>query len=79
MTLNLIILLYVLPMVINIAFQYFEDKAETVGDLLKFKHYYFIPVFNLIISIIIPIYFVDKFYGEKFSSWWERFKNIKIR
>ena len=79
MILNLILLLYVLPMVINISFQYFEEKAETIGDLLKFKCYYFTPVFNLLISIIIPFYFLDKFYGEKFGSWWERFKNIKIR
>ena len=79
MILNLILLLYVLPMVVNIAFQYFEDKAETIGDLLKTWYFYFVPIFNIFITFLIPFYYIDKFWSYKAGFWWERFKNIKIR
>ena len=73
--------LYFVPMLINIVFQYFEEDIEvqTIGDLLKTWYFYFLPIFNIFITFLIPIYYVDKFCSEKISFWWERFKNIKIR
>ena len=74
-----ILVLYVLPMVIMAIFQYFEEKPQTIGELLEDSWIVFVPCINLLGLIIIPFYYIDKLYSEKFSSWWERFKNIKIR
>ena len=73
--------LYFVPMVVNIVFQYYEENVEmqTVGDLLKTWYFYFVPIFNILITFLIPFYYIDKIWSYKLGFWWERFKNIKIR
>ena len=79
MILNLILLLYVLPMVIMAVFQYFEEKPQTIGELLVDGWLIYVPCINLLATCMIPFYYISKFYSGKFNSWWEKFKNIKIR
>ena len=74
-----ILVLYVLPMVINMIVSYKEEECETIGDLLSNWGLFFIPIVNIFVTICIPAYYTDKLYSDKISSWWERFKNIKIR
>ena len=70
--------LYFVPMVVNMAFMYFDtDGVETIGDFLKYWWAYFIPGFNLFMTLCIPIYYIDT--QLKLGERWERFKNIKIR
>ena len=70
--------LYFGPMVINMIFVYSDkDSVSTVGDFLKFWWAYFIPVFNLFMTICLPIYYINE--HLKFGERWEKFKNIKIR
>jgi hypothetical protein len=70
--------LYFIPMVINMAFVYSDNKSVfTVGDFLKYWWAYFIPGFNFCMTLCLPIYYIDT--QLKFGERWERFKNIKIR
>ena len=78
MILNLILLLYLLPMVINMLFVYSDNKSvHTVGDFLNYWWAYFIPFINLFMTLCLPIYYIDV--CLKLGKRWERFKNIKIR
>jgi hypothetical protein len=70
--------LYFVPMVVNMAFMYFDtDGVETIGDFLSAWWAYFIPFLNLFMTLCIPIYYIDT--QLKFGERWEKFKNIKIR
>ncbi len=71
--------LYFGPMVVNMLVVYIEDKPETVEDLLKQWGLLFIPLINIFFTLCVPIYYIHKLFSEKFKSWWEKFKQIKIR
>ena len=71
--------LYFVPMVIMVVFQYFEEKPNTIGELLIDGWVIYVPCINLLASCMIPFYYIDKLYSSKLGFWWERFKNIKIR
>ena len=71
--------LYFVPMIINMIVSYKEDKTETIGDLLNNWGLFFIPIVNIFVTICTPAYYIDKLYSDRISSWWERFKNIRIR
>lgn len=57
---NLILLLYVVPMIIVFLIIYFDEKAETVGDLLKDIWYCLFPGLNLFLAICFPIFLITQ-------------------
>ena len=69
--------LYFVPMVINMLFAYYNKYVYTIGDLLYYWWAYFIPVFNIFMTLCLPIYCIDVYF--KLGKRWEKFKNIKIR
>lgn len=70
--------LYFVPMVINMLFAYYNNKYVcTIGDLLYYWWAYFIPGFNIFMTLCLPIYYIDTYL--KLSERWEKFKNIRIR
>jgi Ni,Fe-hydrogenase I cytochrome b subunit len=73
-----IIVLYVLPLIVNSLYLIKGDtNVETIGDFLDAYVLYLVPVFNLVLSILLPIAFIlDKMNAQER---WEKFKNIKIK
>ena len=73
-----IIVLYVLPLIVNSLYLIKGDtNVKTLGDFLDAYVLYLVPVFNLVLSILLPIAFIlDKMNAQER---WEKFKNIKIK
>lgn len=75
MTTEIILLLYFLPMFINIVFVYSDKEVYTIEDLLKTWWAYFIPFLNIFMSLMIPIYYIN----IHIKNCWNKIKNTKIK
>lgn len=73
MTTVFILLLYVLPMLIAGSIHYFDKTTKTLGDFFEFWWAIFLPFFNIVTSIAVPIYILYN------SNWLQRIKDIKIK
>lgn len=72
-----ILVLYVLPMIINILYIYSDKQVKTLGDLMFCWWAYFIPLLNLLFTMLTPIYVVAKYFQS--NDVIEKIKKIKIK
>lgn len=71
--LEIILAFYILPMVVNLTYHYFDKGVSTVGDFLEIWHLFLIPVVNLIVMFCIPIIELS------IRVDWKKIKNKKIK
>lgn len=75
MKIEIILLLYFVPMFINMLFVYSDKDVYTIEDLLKIWWAYFIPFLNIFMCLMIPIYYIN----IHIEKWWNKIKNTKIK
>ena len=78
---ELIMILYVLPMVVVAITHYAEEETRTIGDFLKFWFMIFIPFLNLFIFCVLPLYYISNFLKGRYNlgKMWENLMNKKIK
>lgn len=72
---EIILLLYFMPMFINMFFVYSDKDVYTIEDLFKIWWAYFIPFLNIFMCLMIPIYYIN----IHIEKWWQKIKNTKIK
>lgn len=72
---QIILLLYFIPMFINMIFIYLDEEVNTIGDLFKFWWAFFIPTLNIFMCLMIPIYYLN----VNFQKLCLKIKNTKIK
>jgi hypothetical protein len=78
---NLILIGYFLPLIVNLFFIYLGKGIKTVGDFLRSLKegsvYVFFPIINLIATIAYAIMCLSEYLGD--NLWWKKFKQMKIK
>ena len=76
-TIELILLLYVLPMVIVAVGIFLDEDTKNLGDWFDDCGYAFVPVINIILSVIlITLFLMERF---KIKERWDRLRSVKLR
>jgi hypothetical protein len=78
---ELIMILYVLPMVIVAIAHYVDKETRTIGDFLKFGWAMVTPVANLFVSCALLTYYISKFFINRYNlgEMWEKLMGKKIK
>ena len=74
---NLILLLYVVPMIVVFLITYFDEKAQTVGDLLEDIWYCLFPGLNLFLAVCYPIFLITQ--ANRIQELRKKIINIKLK
>jgi hypothetical protein len=77
-----ILILYVIPFIGVVYFLYTDDKIETLGDMLNMWWAYTIPFVNILILLILPVFYVDEWLIKKnlnIEHKWQQLMNKKIK
>jgi hypothetical protein len=74
---NFILVMYVLPMLINLVVVLVDKDTKSIGHVLDASVPIFIPGINFLLCLLIPIVWLEERLGKLYA--WEKFRNIKIK
>lgn len=76
-TTELILLLYVLPMIIVAVGIFLDEDTKNLGDWFDDCGYALVPIINILLSVIlITLFLMERF---KIRERWDKLRNIKLR
>lgn len=80
----LIYLLYIIPVVLNFVYIYFDEDTKNVKDIFNYWVIIITPFVNILVSIIFIIHFVYVSLEKtrvaiRLTKWWDKLMNTKIR